>query len=232
MTYLLAGVLLGIAGSVHCAAMCGPLLLAINPISLSSRRQVCRRMFAYHAGRLAMYALLGAIAGYAGEGLIAAGLGRAIAVLAGALLIVAATGRTVKTRVNLVARLSSRVVLGLSSRAALLARWHQWLGYALLGLANGLFPCGLLYAAVVTAAAGGTIIHSVLFMIGFGAGTLPALLALTVSATTIPAGVRRRFRVAFPAVMALAGILLIARGVLPIARDPGRPHSSILSHHH
>lgn len=231
MTYLLGGVLLGIAGSVHCAAMCGPLLLAINPISHSSRRQVCRRMLAYHAGRLAMYALLGVIAGYAGEGLIAAGLGRALAVVAGVLLVIAATGLTVKRRMKLVPRLSSRVVLGISRGAALFARWHQSLGYTLLGFANGLFPCGLLYAAVVTAAAGGTISHSVLFMIGFGLGTVPVLLALTVSATTIPAGVRRRFRLAFPAVMALAGILLIARGVVPADPNPAGPRS-ILSHHH
>jgi sulfite exporter TauE/SafE len=163
-----------------------------------------------------------------------------VAVLAGVLLVVAAAGITIKTRVKLVARLSSWVVLGVSRSAAEIstaattfARRHQRLGYAVLGLANGLFPCGLVYAAVVTAAAAGTIVHAVLFMIGFGAGTVPLLMALTVSASTIPAGVRRRFRLAFPAVLALAGILLIARGVVTTDRNAAGPAlSSILSHRH
>jgi len=228
MTRLLAGILLGLAGSSHCVAMCGPLLLAINPTARSSRRHAFACMLRYHGGRILTYALLGVLVGYVGEGLILAGVGRGVAILAGALLLLAAAG----TKVRPIARLSSWIAIRASCRAMTFARRHQALGYVALGLANGLIPCGLLYAALATAASSGTVVGSVVFMIGFGTGTVPLLALLTMSATAIPSAARRRLRVAVSAVMVVAGILLIVRGVLPIDRDPAR-HSrpSILSHH-
>jgi sulfite exporter TauE/SafE len=54
---LLAGLLLGLGGGLHCAAMCGPLARAVaGPGWLS-----------FQAGRLASYMLLGSLAGLMGE---------------------------------------------------------------------------------------------------------------------------------------------------------------------
>ena len=230
MRYLVAGALLGLAGSSHCAAMCGPLLLAINP---TSRREACVRMLAYHAGRVLMYAMLGVLVGYAGERLIMVGIGRGLAVLTGALLLLTAAGSTVGARLGPLARAWSRVALFASGSAIAFARRHRRLGYIGLGLANGLLPCGLLYGALAVSASAGGVVRSIAFMTGFGAGTIPLLLALTISATTIPTAFRKHFRVVLPAVMALAGLLLIARGIHPINQEPVR-HSpiSILSRHH
>ena len=61
VTYLLAGAALGLAGSVHCAGMCGPLLLAVH--GGVPRSQMMRRMALYHAARVVMYVLLGIPAG-------------------------------------------------------------------------------------------------------------------------------------------------------------------------
>ncbi len=233
MTYFVAGAILGLAGSLHCAVMCGPLVLAMNPTARLPRQQACLQMLGYHAGRLLTYALLGGLVGSIGEELIPAGIGRGLAVGAGALLVLAAAGATIGTGLRPIARAWSSLALLASSRAIAFARRHHRLGHAVLGAANGLLPCGLLYAALAAAVSSGGVIHSVALMIGFGSGTIPMLLALTMSAATIPATVRQRFRLVLPAVMALAGVLLIARGIQPVGPAAVR-HSatSILSHRH
>jgi uncharacterized protein len=233
MTYLLAGALLGFAGSSHCIVMCGPLLLAVNPTSLLSRQEAWVRMLAYHAGRVLTYAVLGVLVGYAGQRLMMIGIGRGLAVLAGALFVLSAAGSTIGARLGPVARGWSRIALLASGSAIGFGRRHRRLGYVVLGLANGLLPCGLLYAALAAAAASGAVVRSMTFMIGFGAGTIPLLLTLTMSASTIPASVRQRFRAVLPAVMALAGILLIARGIQPLNPESVQHSSpSTVSHHH
>ena len=92
-----------------------------------------------------------------------------------------------------------------------------------LGAINGLLPCGLVYAAVAGAAASGSVATAVTFMAGFGAGTVPLLLAVTLSAASIPATLRQRLRFVAPALMALAGVLLIARAFMP-AEGPQHQH--------
>ena len=62
MTWFLAGAALGVAGSLHCAGMCGPLLLVIHGPLPQSRR--VPRIALYHGARIVVYALLGVPAGW------------------------------------------------------------------------------------------------------------------------------------------------------------------------
>ena len=63
-TILAPALLLGLAGSLHCVGMCGPLLLAL-PLDAAGKRQVLRQMLVYHAGRILTYAALGMLFGLA-----------------------------------------------------------------------------------------------------------------------------------------------------------------------
>jgi sulfite exporter TauE/SafE len=45
----------------------------------------------------------------------------------------------------------------------------------MLGIALGFLPCGLVYSALLAAAAGGGILSAVIAMAAFAAGTVPAL---------------------------------------------------------
>jgi len=49
----------------------------------------------------------------------------------------------------------------------------------LVGLLNGLLPCGFVYAALGTAVTAGGVALSTVFMIGFGLGTGPAMLSVS-----------------------------------------------------
>jgi uncharacterized protein len=230
MTTLVAGLLLGVFASIHCAGMCGPILLTVNRFASGGGHSVYTRMLVYHGARVFTYALVGIAAGYAGIALTTAGLGRAIAITSGALLVASATGIVSRVRVTRFAAAWSSVVVRAGAAAARLVRRHPVTGYIVLGLANGLLPCGLLYAAVASSLAIGTIGGSLMFMVAFGLGTTPLLMSVTLSTTLIPASLKRRISLAGPVAMALVGTLLIARGVLPVDRpDHLHSHHQILS---
>lgn len=228
MTSLLAGLVLGLAGSLHCAGMCGPILLAVN--RSASGRDAITRMLVYHAARIFIYGVLGAVAGATGRVAASAGLGRTIAIASGTLLVLGSIGVVAARWPRPLSLALSSVALRTSTFAAALTRQQPLAGHAVLGIANGLLPCGLLYAALATSLALGTVARSVAFMAGFGFGTVPVLIALTISAASIPATWRRRLRFAAPMVMVAAGTVLIVWGVLPVESAAHHHDAAILTH--
>jgi len=215
MSVWLAGALLGLAGSGHCVMMCGPLAAAVTrTLRPASRRLQVRRAMAYHSGRIAVYVLLALPVGLLGSVISVSGFGRVLSVSMG--LVLAAS----------VLRRSGRALPGrLGERAAAAAGWacggaNRWLrshsnGPFLAGAVNGVLPCGLVYAAVTAAAATGSVRDSILLMAGFGCGTLPVLLALNLSARSLPHGLRLRLRQLTPVALVLIAALLIFRGLFP-----------------
>ncbi|MFT4022604.1 MAG: sulfite exporter TauE/SafE family protein [Flavihumibacter sp.] len=77
---LLAGWGLGIAGSLHCVGMCGPLAV-LAPVDQRSGFHMALSMTAYQLGRTGMYALLGLLVGSFGRGLVIGGWQQGIALL-------------------------------------------------------------------------------------------------------------------------------------------------------
>jgi sulfite exporter TauE/SafE len=70
-----------------------------------------------------------------------------------------------------------------------------------------------------------------LFMTGFWAGTLPALAVVSLSVATLPRIRAARLSWVPPVAMAIAGLLLIARGLEPL-RQPAESHPATALHHH
>jgi len=83
----------------------------------------------------------------------------------------------------------------------------------LIGVLNGLLPCGLVYLALATAFASASLAKSVLFMTFFGFGTLPAMWGILFFANYITPVIRQSLRKFVPFVYAITGILLILRGM-------------------
>jgi sulfite exporter TauE/SafE len=98
MTFIMAGLALGVAASVHCVVMCGPLMIAMLP------RRNSRAAMLYHSGRLSTYALLGAVTGAIGQLAMLAGAGRLLSVVAGLALIWTAARRAGWMKMMLTAR--------------------------------------------------------------------------------------------------------------------------------
>lgn len=202
---LTAGLALGAIGSAHCVAMCGPLVLALA-------RGGPLRGLRYHAGRVLTYAAFGAIAGQAGYRLAMTGLGRPLAIVAGVGLIAIAVGRLDLGKVRAL-RAWTALTVRTGSLAGQWSQRHHVAGPFVAGAANGLLPCGLVYAAITAAAAFGDSATAAAFMAGFGAGTLPALAALSFSAARAPRFVQGLVRRATPAVLGGIAALLIIRGL-------------------
>ncbi len=208
---MLAPLLLGLAGSMHCVGMCGPLMLAL-PLDAAGKRQVWRQMLLYHSGRILTYVLLGVFFGLAGKGLALAGLQKALSISAGVLLILMAFAAWRFERLVTALPGFSGFTQRIQNGMGRLMRRHSGGGVFYFGLLNGLLPCGMVYAALAAAiattggAAGG------LFMALFGVGTLPLLLTMSVLGRSLPLAVRR-IRVLQPVLITIAGLVLLQRGL-------------------
>jgi hypothetical protein len=86
-------------------------------------------------------------------------------------------------------------------------------GQALLGALNGLLPCGLVYVAATGALATGGLASGVAYMLVFGLGTVPMMLALSLSGSLLPAQLRLHLSRAIPVSVVLVGALLVLRGM-------------------
>lgn len=229
MTPFLAGLALGVASSAHCAAMCGPLVLAASrAVAVRARAGQLGQAALHHAARILVYMVLAIPAGVAGDTLAVRGFGRAIAIAAGVLLLVAALGAM---RLGPFGRMGAALSAAVARTAAPAFRWaqrHPALGPLLTGALNGVLPCGLVYAALATAAAAGSIAGSLQLMAGFGIGTGAILITISTGAAVLTPAVRLRLRPLVPAVLAVTAAILIARGVLPAHRHD----AAVPSHHH
>jgi sulfite exporter TauE/SafE len=85
--------------------------------------------------------------------------------------------------------------------------------YFVMGMANGLLPCGMVYMAVAGALTRPSIPEAMGFMACFGAGTLPLLLGLQWSGQLFRPAYRMRLRRALPLITVLVALLLILRGL-------------------
>ena len=178
-----SGLLLaGLAGGVmHCAPMCGPFVLG----QVGTKMQAvpacgqCRHLGllpGYHAGRIATYTLLGAIAGLVG---VVPGLGRLAAVALG-LAAMLFLGHGLRRLMPSVGRHLPSMDHAPPAILGFLRLLHGLTGLPL-GLALGLLPCGLLYAALLAASAAGGPAQGALAMLVFGLGTVPALLVVGIA---------------------------------------------------
>ena len=222
MTTILGGLVLGLIGSGHCAAMCGPLVLLANPRATGLRRdaapppsRLALHAALYHLGRALTYLLLGAVAGFAGATLARFGLARLLAIAAGVWLLAQAVMAVglVRSRVSTLP-VASMVTRGLGHVGVWMRR-HRVQGPVVFGALNGLLPCGLVYAALVAATGLADLRASLTFMAMFALGTTPVLVLISVAGGALVARVPLNVRRAAPVALAIVGVLLIVRGLEP-----------------
>lgn len=195
-----------LAGSVHCIAMCGPL------IGMHGGARTLRLALVHSLGRLATYATLGTLAGLAGGAMNLAGelasVQHAATIVAGLVII----GWGVQTIA--VARGWIRGITGggaLFQHGLVQLRGRRAVSRAaMIGVLTGLLPCGWLWAFVVTAAGTGSAAGGALVMFVFWLGTVPAMTGVL----AIGGPLLARLRARLPAITAC---VLIALGTMTLA---------------
>jgi sulfite exporter TauE/SafE len=218
---LLAGIVATSAlGSIHCVAMCGPL------VGLHGGARSLRLAAMHSLGRLTTYAILGAAAGTLGGALDLAGrLGnvqRVATLFAGAFVL--AWGVYLLVRNKSVARKTGSSAFGnalvrIRTKPPRLRAW-------LMGTLTGLLPCGWLWAFVITAGGTGSALLGASVMAAFWLGTVPAMVGLLAFAGPLFARLRTRM----PAITAIA-LIAVGLGTLAMRwHDAGRPQHCSLCH--
>lgn len=210
----LSGLVLGAAGSGHCAAMCGPLVALANPRGTGTRtagtRQLAVHAVLYHGGRLTTYVTLGALIGLTGRALSSAGLGRALAFAAAGAVLLQAVVAWHAFRGGSPSAFGALITRAIGWVGGWMRR-HRISGPAAFGALTGLLPCGLVYAALTAAAGFGTVVDSALFMLMFGLGTVPLLATVGLSAEHLERHLPARLKKVAPFALAAVAVLLIVR---------------------
>lgn len=214
---LISGVLAAsLLGSPHCAGMCGGLMLfALGAGGDGEGRTPARGralQVAYHGGRLVSYLGLGAVAGAVGAAIDFggefAGVQRAAAAVAGAMmvafgLVLLARAAGVRTgRARLPGWLSRRMEKAHRLAFGLRPVPRAWA----VGLLTALLPCGWLYAFAFTAAGTGSVVWGMAVMGTFWVGTVPLMALLGAGIRLLTGPLHRRLPL-------VTGLLVTAVGV-------------------
>jgi sulfite exporter TauE/SafE len=218
---------LGFVSSLHCAQMCGPVVLTYSVAANTgaARKPLLGLHLAYNAGRTLTYMMVGAIAGLAGGAMgwagQLAGFENTAAIVAG----------------------SAMMITGIAMFGV---GFRKWRGFALpvrllrpagklisssstaskfgLGLIMGFLPCGLVYAAMMKAVGTGTALGGALTLFGFGLGTSGALILIGVGSSTATRRIARWGTAISAATVLAMGAILIVRGATAGPADHCHSH--------
>lgn len=212
--------LMGFFGSTHCVVMCGGVVATVcSTMDLRKRPSPARQaplVLAYNAGRIASYTAAGAAAGSVGAAV-------------GSLGPVDHARLALRLAAGVVMLLVGAYVSGFGgalrwAERAGMPLWNRVRPWALrlvplrtlpaafaLGLVWGWMPCGLVYAALAAAVAGGSAVEGAATMAAFGLGTLPMLVAMGSAAALVARAARIRW------VRSAAGAVLVAFALLHLA---------------
>lgn len=214
---LFSAFLVGVLGGVHCVGMCGGIVGAISLGMPGEQRNRWPMLLAYNLGRIASYAMAGAIAGGLGfffSGLlpvqqaqqILLGIAGVFMILLGLylggwwnlLLRVEQVGGAVWKRIEPL----GRKLLPVRHPAQALALGSLW----------GWLPCGLVYSVLIWSVSAGGAGEGALLMLAFGLGTMPNLLAMGAAASQLQRFVR------LPWVRRTSGGLILLFGLFQLLR--------------
>ncbi len=221
--------LTGLAGSLHCLGMCGPIVILYSvhlqpeaPLSPGQIRKPWSKGLVHHAafqsGRLTTYALLGALAAgvvhMAGFSRYLLGMRSLVALAGGAAMI--GFGlilmKVIPLRITAAGPAGASTIFGrfmkpLFVKDGIGSKWF-------LGFCAGFLPCMLSWAMVIEAASTGHVLAGFSVMLLFGLGTVPVLFVTGLSASIFTLRARLAGeRIAAVSVIVM-GFILLMKGVM------------------
>ncbi len=197
----------GLAGSFHCIGMCGPIALAL-PIGGQTYREATFSRLLYNFGRIITYSVLGAIFSIFGQAFILAGFQNYLTIAIGILLFL-----LVFSKQNSSFRPLRKTTESITSLFRPLLKSKTRTSFLLLGIVNGLLPCGFVYVALVASLAASSIAESALFMAFFGLGTSPLLFFISFLPKYLNNKTRQNINKFLPAYTFILAVFFVLRGL-------------------
>jgi hypothetical protein len=202
---------MGLFGSLHCMGMCGGLIMACS-MKFGKASGGFGFSLLYNAGRIFTYALIGLFMGLFGKELLTSDLfmlRQILPIIAGGIMILIGLdilGIFPAALKRYVAKLlPKKTIDGLITRQLKQGRSPA----LVLGMLNGLIPCGLVYAAALKASTMGSALSGLMIMLSLGLGTLLPLLFI---GTLTTKKLLKRGRV----LSILSSVILIVLGIKAI----------------
>ncbi len=201
-------ILTGFVGSLHCVGMCGPIALAL-PVGGKTKGQRFFSRLLYSLGRITTYSFIGLMMGFVGNKLFFSGLQQEISITIGIslLLIMALSHKT------LIAKPLRQFNEEIKNLFSYFLHQKSLASMYVLGVINGLLPCGFLYLAATGSVIAGSPWGGMLYMALFGLGTAPAMFAVGMIAKFMNLRIRKAFTQITPIYTFLLAIFLIIRGL-------------------
>lgn len=201
-------VLIGLSSSLHCIGMCGPISLAI-PFNRTNNATILFGLIQYNFGRISAYAILGLLIGSIGMTVSSIQWMQWLSIVAGVLMLVMAWHQLFTKRIQAFSTISGYISRNLGK----LIKSKSPFKFLGMGMLNGFLPCGMVFFALTNALIQGSLTGAVLAMVGFGIGTLPAMISVAFFANKIGTNFRKKATRFVPYVLTVIGLLVIVRGM-------------------
>jgi sulfite exporter TauE/SafE len=210
MEYISA-LVLGLLGSFHCIGMCGPIAIAL-PLKTNTWSARIASSLVYNIGRTITYGILGFIFGLIGKGISLGGLQQWVSIILGIIMILSVIFPFLFRKIK-IEKSTYKMVSSLKGKFGKMFSIRSYSSLFTIGILNGFLPCGLVYIAIAGAIVSGEIQNGIFYMIVFGLGTIPVMMALSILGNVISVKFRNKIRVIIPVFIVIIGLLFILRGM-------------------
>jgi hypothetical protein len=202
-------------GSVgHCIGMCGGIVVAYTSAKVKphhSKMRVTLSHLAYSFGRVTTYTILGAMFGLMGKAIAFTPTTKGVLfLLTGVLMLLA--GASLLGNIKFL----SSAEWSISNNKWFQKNFRKLIGddslssFYMLGMLNGIIPCGLVYSFAIFAASTASALWGAIVMALFGLATIPALFFLATLTRFLQTGNLRNI------MMKLASMLVVIYGIMTI----------------
>lgn len=202
--------LVGLVGSLHCIGMCGPISFAL---SQDRGSQLLIKRLVYNIGRITTYALMGCFFGLLGMSFSIAGMQQWVSLTLGIIIILYLILPPKYFLFLEKITFARNANVWIKLRFAKLFKNKTFSGQYMIGLLNGLLPCGLVYVALGAAIASGSYWKGMLNMAMFGLGTLPLMFIFSLTSNFVNISFRKKLTRFIPVFLFSLAVLFVLRGL-------------------
>ena len=198
----------------HCIGMCGGIVVAYSTIKIEPASSKVSKTFAhllYNFGRVFTYSILGAMFGALGGVVLFSNTANGVLlIVAGVAMMLAGLSLMGKIKFLTIIEhtFSSSAFYKKTFKSVLNSKSN--LSFFLLGMLNGLLPCGFVYFFAITAASTADPLWGALVMFIFGMSTVPAMFSVGFLASLASATSFRNM------MMSLSSVAVILYGAFTI----------------
>jgi sulfite exporter TauE/SafE len=207
MLYVVAFIT-GLIGSVHCLGMCSPIAIAVANIYSPYNKAA---IFLHQLGRMIIYMLLGLLIGSLKTGLNLGAFQQWLSLTSGVIIIVLIWMPSLMHRFKI--SWLENYISELKNIFTYQLRTHHILSPLIIGVLNGLLPCGFLYIGLAGSITAGHAYQSAFYMLFFGLGTVPLMAISAYGGKTIALKIKHSMAHKLPYLFTCIGLLFIVRGM-------------------